>query len=150
MRRGLRLLGLTFVVAWVVHTMVITGFTLLGPHYFAVLRTSPQTIQASSGRGYQQVLVRLGGSLSPRDSVLMVAKAEEEPLAEFSAAYWTYPRALTVATDLGAVDSARPSVVVFLQDLPLPPIQPPAGYIRLSSEEFPDNTRVTVFRRADG
>jgi hypothetical protein len=142
-------LALLVVAAWTLHTVVLSGNTLLAQHPLALLRSSPiQSHQQPQG-GYLQAVIAATEVLPPKASVALVNRTGYvENYAFYWASYRMYPLqpVMTDSTEAAAVWA--PNYIVDIRGAWQPAPSVPESYATVSIRQFADGTVLTVLAHA--
>ena len=150
MTRALRVIGIVFSLAWVVHTLALSGSAMLAVDHARLLRSSPMAAQQAQGKPYVGAAVSLNQTLPTKSSVLMIVDPSDfnGGYAKSWTAYWLYPRSVRLTSSPAAAANAPEDAIVYVQSSGRPAIDTPAGYVVDRRQGYPDGTVVISYLRA--
>lgn len=145
-------LGVALVVAWTLHTVVVTGPLLLNAHYTDLLRGTPRdAVRAPLSDPIQDSTPRVVTLLPARGDVLaLVATSEVDGFAWFWLTYWLYPRHVELSVDLSAAATTQTMSIVYFQTPDAPGLTTPAGFVLRADIASAAGAHTLVFVRANG
>jgi hypothetical protein len=142
-------LGLLVVTAWTLHTLVLSGNTLLAQHPLALLRSSPIQSHRQPQGGYLQAIIAADELLPAHASVALVNRTSYvENYAFYWASYKMYPLqpVMTDSTEAAAVWA--PNYIVDIRGAWQPAASVPQSYATVTTRQFADGTVLTVLSHA--
>jgi hypothetical protein len=149
LRRVLSTLALLVVSAWTLHTIVLTGNTLLGQHPIAMLRSSPTQSHQQPPGGYLQAIVAADQMLPRTASVAVVNRTNFVQLyAYYWATYRMYPLRPVMADTTQAAAALVPDYILDIRDPQQPAAAQPPGYTTVNTSQYSDGTVMTVLAHA--
>jgi hypothetical protein len=153
-RRLLVVTAVLLVYAWGLHTLVLSGITLLDQHPFALLRTSPSESHLHPVDGSRQAIIVAEQLMRPGASVAIVYRygGQVNHFNRTYAYYWAswrmYPRPIVMADSVTEAAAGAPDYILDIGDPPPPSVFEPPGYRTLQTHRFGDDTTMTVLVRA--
>lgn len=142
-------LALLVVAAWTLHTIVLSGGTLLTQHPLALLRTSPNQSHQQPPGGYLQAVIAADDILPATASVALVNRtAYVENYAYYWASYKMYPLQPVMADSIEAAAVWAPNYIVDIRGPWVPVTSAPQNYVMVITRQFADGTVLTVLTHA--
>jgi hypothetical protein len=142
-------LALLVVAAWTLHTIVLSGNTLLAQHPLALLRTSPIQSHQTPPGGYLQAIIAADESLPPKATVALINRTSYvQNFAYYWASYKMYPLQPVMTDSVDAATVWAPNFIVDIRGGWQPAPSHPQSYVTVSTRQFGDGTVLTVFTHA--
>jgi hypothetical protein len=141
-------LAVTFIAAWTIRSLIVTGGIVVTEDFRTVLRTEPSRTQALAGDPFAQSLLMIDRRIPKQDRVVVVWDNVDFPAGYvfFWATYWLSPRSVTVTMESGSAGPGWFDSIIYVLAPDHANLNVPDGYRLDSSYPYPQFT-VTTYRR---
>jgi hypothetical protein len=141
-------LGVTFVAAWAIRSLIVTGGIVVAEDYKTALTTEPRRTQAIAGDPFAQSLLKIDRRLPRQDRVVVIWDNPDLPAgyAFFWATYWLFPRPVTVTVDRESAFLGQFDSLIDVRPPDHAGLNAPDSYAVDSADTYPRLT-ITTYRR---